>query len=332
MWWTISSLGTRPTIGSPSPAGVPYVASMGKESLFARDTIAERDPGHEGRYRATLSDNWNAPFVPQGGIATSIALRAMSEELDVPDQRLRTVTTAYAAQVKQGDAEVDVSVLRRGRSMSQVLATLRNVDEPAGHTSVAVFGTRRPGFEFTELTFPDVPPPDECRSWDDVPPDFEPRRGGPATFWDSVTSRVAVGHLPWDDYEPTGSERVYWYRFQEPPLLDDGTLDPLALVTLCDTMPGAVFERLGPGGPEWVPPSADLTVHLFGDADAEWLLARNRARHAGDGYASLDMELWDPERGLVAYATQVMFFVFPDGPPPPGPAPSPSCSGMKGLG
>ena len=32
---------------------------------------------------------------------------------------------------------------------------------------------------------------------------------------------------------------------------------------------------------------------------------------AGDGYASVELELWDPARGLVAYATQVMFFSFP---------------------
>ena len=291
---------------------------MGSESRFSRDTAVERDGATPGRYTTTLSDNWNAPFVPQGGIASAIALRAMAAELDRPEQRLRTVTTAYAAQVKQGEAEIDVTVVRRGRSMSQLVATLRNVGEPAGHTTLAVFGSRRHGYEFTEPAFPEVPAPDECRSWEDVPDDFEPqgpRREGPPTFWESVESRVAVGHFPWDDYEPNGSERVYWYRFMEPPRLDDGTLDPLALVTLCDTMPGAVFERIGPGGPDWVPPSVDLTVHLFGDADAEWLLARNRARHAGDGYASVDMELWDPGRGLVAYATQIMFFVFPDGPP-----------------
>jgi len=29
------------------------------------------------------------------------------------------------------------------------------------------------------------------------------------------------------------------------------------------------------------------------------------------------MTLWDPARGLVAYATQMMLFSFPDGPPPP---------------
>jgi len=49
---------------------------------------------------------------------------------------------------------------------------------------------------------------------------------------------------------------------------------------------------------------------------SEWLLAHNRARFAGDGYASVDMELWDPARGLVAYGTQMMFFSFPEGPPP----------------
>ena len=44
------------------------------------------------------------------------------------------------------------------------------------------------------------------------------------------------------------------------------------------------------------------------------MLAVNRARHAGDGYASLEMEMWDADGvapTLVAYATQVMFFSFP---------------------
>ncbi len=48
------------------------------------------------------------------------------------------------------------------------------------------------------------------------------------------------------------------------------------------------------------------------------MLAHNRARHASEGYASVDMSLWDcGPKGtdaprLVAYATQVMFFAFMD--------------------
>ncbi len=115
--------------------------------------------------------------------------------------------------------------------------------------------------------------------------------------------------------DPTTSERAFWYRFDDPPRLADGRLDPFALLTLCDTMPGAVGERMGGGLPEWWAPSADLTVHLLGDHRAEWVLARNRARHAGDGYASLEVELWDADAGtLVAYATQMMIFTFPGRP------------------
>ncbi len=44
-------------------------------------------------------------------------------------------------------------------------------------------------------------------------------------------------------------------------------------LTLCDTMPGAVGERMGGGLPEWWAPSADLTVHLLGDHQSEWVLA-----------------------------------------------------------
>jgi hypothetical protein len=66
---------------------------------------------------------------------------------------------------------------------------------------------------------------------------------------------------------------------------------------------------------DWYGPSADLTVHITGTARSDWLLMRNRARRAGDGYASLEIELWDPESGLVAYGTQTMIFTFSDAVP-----------------
>jgi len=59
-----------------------------------------------------------------------------------------------------------------------------------------------------------------------------------------VEGRPTLGHAPWDDYEAESSLCASWYRFDDPPRGDDGTWDPLALVTLCDTMPGAVGERL----------------------------------------------------------------------------------------
>jgi acyl-CoA thioesterase len=79
-------------------------------------------------------------------------------------------------------------------------------------------------------------------------------------------------------------------------------------------MPGAVGQKLGDQGEPWFGPSVDLTVQVLNAATSGWLLGHNRSRHAGDGYASVDMALWDPRGAggptLVAYATQLMFFAF----------------------
>ncbi len=272
-------------------------------------------------HEVLLRSEWNCPFLPHGGILAAIAARAMAAELDAPGQRLRSMTAMFTAQVSPGAAEVEVTVLRRSPAVSQLAAALRTVGEDAGLTALAAFGAKRPGFEFTDLTPPPAPPPDSCRSFRAPPPAVVCDRPSQPedihfNFWDQVEGRVVKGHAPWETYVPETSERVYWYRFDEPPLLGDGSLDPLALVALCDTMPGAVAERMGPGQPAWFPPSVDLSVHLLGESRSEWVLARNRARHAGGGYASAEIELWDPGGALLAYGTQMMLFSFPAGPPP----------------
>ena len=145
-------------------------------SKFVRETAVERDASVPGRYHAELSDDWNAPLNPQGGVSSVVALRAMIAELDHPDQTLRTCTTMFAGQVPAGPLEVDVTVLRRGRSMSQASATVRAAGADHGHTVVASFGQPRSGFWYTDATRPDVAPPSECPSFRDPPPEgFEGR-------------------------------------------------------------------------------------------------------------------------------------------------------------
>jgi acyl-CoA thioesterase len=266
------------------------------------------------RFTATIADRWMLLVVPQGGVIAAVAARAMAATLDDPRQTLRSFTAVFAGQVATGPVEVDVTVLRRGRSMSQLSATVRNPGAAAGLTAVAVFGAPRRGFSFTDLVFPDVEPAEQLRGYRDPLPDgieFEFDRP-PMPFWEEIVEcRPATGRPPWEPFEEGPAEIVYWYRLDDPPLLDDGTVDPIGAIVLCDTMPGAVFQRISPDEGSWFGPSADFTIHLLGPARPGWLLAHNRARHAGDGYASVDMALWDPtDRHLVAYATQMMFFAF----------------------
>ena len=269
-------------------------------------------PGRPGCFTAELAPRWMLVVVPQGGAVVALAARAMAAELDRADQRLRSVTTVFAGQVASGPVEIEVSVLRRGRSMSQLSATVRNPGAAAGLTAVAVFGATRRGFEFTDIDYPRVDGPDGLRSFRDPVPDdvdFE-LTFDPLPFWQEVVeTRPAVGRAPWEPFSPGPAERIYWYRLDDPPIDAQGRLDPAGAIVLCDTMPGAVSQKVGQE--EWFGPSADFTIHLFEPARPGWLLAHNRARHAGDGYASVDMALWDPtDRHLVAYATQMIFFTF----------------------
>lgn len=272
----------------------------------------------DGHYRGFVDGSWNLRPLPQGGVVAAVALRAIEEQLGDPVQRLRGFHTTFAAQVTDGPVDVEVEVIRRGRSMSQVRAELTNPGQRRGHLTTAVHGAPRRGFEFTDVSPPvGVPRPADCPSFRDPPPPEAPPFE-PLPFWtERVEGRPAIGHAPWEDYEPDRAERAGWYRFDDPPFLDDGSLDPLALVVLTDFMPGAVREKLGPG-PEWFAPSVDLTVHLLGECRSPWVLAHNRARHAGEGYASAEITLWDcGEDGagdptLVAYATQLFLFTFVD--------------------
>jgi acyl-CoA thioesterase len=268
---------------------------------------------HTACFTATISDHWMLAIVPQGGYVAGLAARAMAATLGRPDQPLRSFTAVFAGRVACGPVEIDVTLLRRGRSMSQLTATVRNPGAAAGLTAVAVHGASRPGHAFTELTMPDVPGPDELRSFRDPLPDgveFEFERPMFPFFGEIIDGKPAIGRPPWEPFVPVPAETAFWYRFDDPLVGPDGMLDPAGAMVLCDTMPNAVGQKLGPDVGPWFGPSADFTIHLLAPAPPGWLLAHNRARHAGDGYASVDMALWDPrDRRLVAYATQVMFFV-----------------------
>jgi acyl-CoA thioesterase len=281
------------------------------------------DAGSESRYRAELDASWSLRPFPQGGLVSALAVSAMSAELGAgsSDQKLRSMHTTYVAPVAEGPVRIDVEMLRQGRSMSHVRAEVRNAGTTHGHLTTAVFGSKRRGFTFTDLDPPSgFIPLGEARSFREPPPPGV-QAFPPSGFWDArLEGRGALGHAPWEDYEPDRAEQGTWYRLDEPPMLDDGSLDPRALIVMADTMPGAVGEKMGP--PHrwgWFGPSVDLTFHLLDACRSEWVFAHNRARFAGDGYASLDMALWDfgsdgeGAGRLVAYATQVCFFTFDSG-------------------
>ena len=270
--------------------------------------------GNPDRYCGFVSDPWVLAVVPQGGIVVAMAARAMTMSLGLEVQSLRTISAVFAGQVAAGEVEIEVEILRRGRSMSQVTATVRNPGAPAGLTAIAVFGASRRGFDFVDSVRPEVPGPEGLRSYRDPVPegvDFTFDRP-PMPFWEEIIeARPAMGRPPWEPHVDGPAEMAVWNRIEDPPVTADGTLDVAAAIVLCDMMPSAVGQKVGPDSGDWFGPSADYTIHLLEPARPGWLLAHSYARVATDGYASVGMTLWDPKSHRpVAVATQIMFFAF----------------------
>src|SRR3954452_17302175 len=169
----------RGRIRTPSRRGTRWRGPASRDQAappmkaFERETGVMRDESRpdEVVYRGELSEEWTALDVPQGGIVMGLAARAMAAALEAPDLRLRSITSVFAAPVRTGPVEVDVQVLRRGRSVAQATATVRNDGAVAGTTSVAVFGTPRVGFEFVVLVMPEAPRPEASPPFREPPPD-----------------------------------------------------------------------------------------------------------------------------------------------------------------
>jgi hypothetical protein len=147
----------------------------------------------EGRYSATISPSWNLAVAAQGGVVAAIAARAMEAELGT-GQLLRSFHGVFASPVPVGPVEVEVEVIRSGRSISQVRASIRASDARTGFTALAAFGQERPGFRYTELEMPCVPPPEECEAFRDPPP---PESGLPSDplFERSLRAGLPLGTL-----------------------------------------------------------------------------------------------------------------------------------------
>jgi acyl-CoA thioesterase len=126
-------------------------------------------------------------------------------------------------------------------------------------------------------------------------------------FLSNFESRLALGRPWWERDWPPGPARIArWMRYLTPQALPDGTLDPLALPPVADTMPPAIHQGLGANGPRFHAPSLDLTVHFVDPTASAWLLVNAYARRARAGYATAEAEIWGEDGRLAAYATQTM--------------------------
>ena len=289
---------------------------MSHPADLAADTAVE--PRGPGRYACTLPRHWDY-LLPSGGVLMSLGLRAIAAELGLrpgvagADNGVRPVsaTATFCSPVPAGPVDVAVTVLRRGSLATQARAAVSAHGGELGFEVLATFARERDGLVASMTCAPAVPEPAELPTIDAADQTFTP------PFIRNFDHRRAIGSAWWrPDQWVKGDRAGYWYRYLRPQRLPDGRLDPLALPPLIDTMPPAMCAMIGPDAMRLLAPSLDLTVHFLADTRDEWLLTHSRCRDARGGYATADIEIWDEQRRLIAYGTQMMI-LRRRGPPPP---------------
>lgn len=238
--------------------------------------------------RLELSGAWNIADKPNGGYLSAIVIRAMRDVAAHPDP-LSVTTHFFRPGLPGRRAEVDVEVVRSGRSTSTTRGRLRQ-DGKDRLSTVAVFGELA-GSDVevgphADIDPPSIPPPEQCTG----------RDGGPQGVELPILDRLEVRLDP--ACEGTGEAELRgWVRFA-----DGRGVDTLALPLFADAFPPSLFNKIGPTG--WVP-TVELTVHVRRRPVEGWVLARFVVEDLVDGRFIEDGTLWDSSGAVVARSRQL---------------------------
>lgn len=249
--------------------------------------------GGPGRWSAHLGEGWDIFGVTNGGYLMSIATRAM--EAESGGRSLISATGSYLNPANAGPVDIDVEVLKVGRSLSTLRATISREEkslvyvtgvftDPEGERSNAHLVLGEP---------PELPSPEECVEV--IPAENAPF---PPPFTGKVDLRIHPEDARAVDGFKTGAPLVRgWFR-----LLDGEPLNAHSVVLATDAMPPAIFNADLTIG--WTP-TVDLTVQVREPAPSGWLACRLFSRFISAGMLEEDGEIWDEAGNIVALSRQL---------------------------
>lgn len=251
--------------------------------------------GGDGRYEATLSEDWRI-WGPMGGYVASIALRAAAAEVD-PALRPASFTCQYFAPAAFETVDLAVTVRRASRRTAAVSIAMTQGDAPILDAQ-AWFAAEADLVAHDHAGLHDHGGPDDhpdIRELTDDLPRFP--------FWLNFDVRPVDWIDDWETY-PGGEPRwAEWLRFTPAAAFDDPVLEACRLLLLADlpSFPSATRAHPGEANPGWVAPNLDLAVqfHRLGGL-GEWLLSEGFCPIADRGLIGFRSEVWTADGVLAA--------------------------------
>ena len=250
--------------------------------------LAARLEERDGRLALSGAEGWMQGRTMYGGASTYLAYRAvLSRFPELPP--LRAAQVGFVAPVLD-DITIEVSMLRQGRSVSQVTTDLYSGGALA-HRTLWLFGSARPAnAEVAMGRADDFVPVEQAEPF--------PPHSDPGFFTHRFEQRRA---------ETRGGTRIgtfrRWIRLAE----RDGMDATDELLAIADALPPGSARAMVRKGPV---SSINWSMNLLGEAKATrdgWWLVETASNWATDGFSSETLRLWDADgievmRGLQSVA------------------------------
>lgn len=235
---------------------------------------------------------------PNGGYLLALLGRAAVGAVDgAAEEGLAVVgaTATYVSAPTMGAAEIETTVLRRGRTASQVRAAL--VQEGKVAVDVVMTIGRVPDEAPAWGAVPPVEMPDEatCRAEGGARRSALPGITKPPLS-DVISMAFDPAVLGFLSGEPSGQGELRGWL-----ALVDGDWTPHALLLAVDAFPPATFEVALTG---WVP-TVSLTAYIRAVPAPGPLMVRFRANVIAGGFVDETADVWDSTGRLVAQSTQL---------------------------
>jgi acyl-CoA thioesterase len=268
------------------------------------DDATRLEPGGDPATRhGTFHEEWMIGNAVNGGLVMATALTALGQHLaadpaETTDHHDPVVLSAYFMTASlPGPFTVTTEVMRCGRRLSTGQMTIHQTGsdgEPVERMrAIGSFGNLTDLDVQRQAAPPDLPPPEQCLSAEQAPPDFL----ASSKFLDRVDLRLDPATAGWAVGRPSmqGVMRG-WLR-----LRDGREPDTTMLMLALDALPPVAFD-LGMFG--WTP-TLEFTGHVRRRPEPGWLRVALRSETLGGGMMEEDAMIWDSAGSLVAQSRQL---------------------------
>lgn len=254
------------------------------------DLLELADGDSSTSFRLPVRQQLCTPFAfLYGGSGIAASVEASERATGRP---LQWITTQFVGSPTPGDVvEFDVNIAAAGRATTQTQVT-GTVDGEVVLASLCAHNVRAAGDENAFGTMPDVPSPDESRSFDEI---FQTDVS--ASFFDSFERRIAFGKFATEAIDnPQTGGLAMWVRMKNGPIggpASQGFVADFGPLTVCAAL------GLAPGGT-----SLDNTIRVVDPRPTDWALVELEADgfHRSVGHSTA--RLWSEDGRLLGLAQQ----------------------------